>query len=76
MVEFDVQVHGVELSGRMPVWLTVLLLLIFSVPLVVGWRIAGRRLRERSRSVLQRLRAWMRRVLMQILNDRDDQSSV
>lgn len=74
MVGFEVQAGSIAMSGEVPLWLLALLLLFVSVPLAVGWSVAARRLREESRRLLRRFRAWVRDVLMRILTERDDRS--
>lgn len=65
---------AVEVSGQLSPWLLVLLLLLVSVPLAVGWTVAARRLREESRRLMRQTRAWAREVLLRILTERDDRS--
>jgi hypothetical protein len=74
VVEFEVRAKSIEVSGQVPFWLLVLLLLFVSVPLAVGWTVAARRLREGSRRLMRQMRAWMRDALMRILTERDDRS--
>lgn len=74
MVGFKVQADSIAVSGEVPFWLLLLLLIAVSVPLTVGWIVAARHLRDGSRRLLHELRVWARDWLMRILTERDDRS--
>lgn len=61
-----------ELFASAPLWLLLVLGVLFGVPLIVGWAYTLRGMVQWMRSLPSKLRTTIRRNLVRILIDRED----